>query len=180
MGEKSGFRVPWRNGWRQVQTRVFFIFCQTVAIFNYFSKWSMLEMPRNFANSSNRTNLWQETKKILVQLAFIPFFSWLWVHNRKSDFGYLVLPLIPDGRSSRKEKMQKSTESFSMFVYISAFLLCTHHHACWLPYNPGIYTSFAPPFLFHIFLSKKLVVPKIRNACLNLIRPLQKKWNFAI
>ena len=95
---------------------------------------------------------------------------------------------ILDIGSSRKEKMQKSTESLSsMFVYISAFLLCTHHRCTMLTsLSPGIYAHHLLPLPFRsmfllspkkkrIFFCKLVQHTDTKNEkCLKVIILLQK------
>ena len=69
--------VPWRNGLKASWTRLFFIFCQIFAIFDYFSKWNLPKALWNFEKSSNMPEIWQKMKKSLVWLSLKSFFCLL-------------------------------------------------------------------------------------------------------
>ena len=60
----SGTRNQTKNGFKASWTKPFLIF----AIFDYFSKWSILNVLQNFEKSSNIAKIWQLVKKSLDNL----------------------------------------------------------------------------------------------------------------
>ena len=77
----------WRNGLKASRTRLFFIFSQTFAIFDDFSKFRNTSSALYFEKSSNMEKLWQKMKNSLVQLGFNPFLHGT-ESTRNPGFGY--------------------------------------------------------------------------------------------